>query len=164
MFLWLILIITTSLCVKNKLKSKYSLHVPGCKIFDIIFLTLFLTLCRATSIYFRYWEVVTTDLSDDVIKQYHKLGQHREIILENEFLFIVVSEMILLSLILKFEEYDVLHFFAWLAIAWPANWSMFSVGKIAKCYDHYNKLCKMRAFLTVLYVYRNWLFSIEHFL
>lgn len=42
--------------------------------------------------------------------------------------------------------------FACFAIAWPANWSLFSVGKIAKCYDHYNKLCKMRAFLTVLYL------------
>lgn len=56
---------------------------------------------------------MTTDLSDDVIKQYHKLGQPREIILENEFLFIVVIvEMILLSLIIKFEEYDVLHFYS----------------------------------------------------
>lgn len=55
---------------------------------------------------------MTTDLSDDVIKQDHKLGQPREIILENEFLFIVISEMILLSLIIKFEEYDVLHFYS----------------------------------------------------
>lgn len=54
---------------------------------------------------------MTTDISDDAIKEYHKPGQPREIILENEFLFIVVSEMILLSLILKFEEYDVLHFY-----------------------------------------------------
>lgn len=99
---------------------------------------------------------MTTDLSDDVIKQYHKLGQPREIILENEFLFIVVSEMILLSLIIKFEEYDVLHFYSHdLRLHGQQIEVMFSVGKIAKCYDHYNKLCKMRAFLTVLYVYRN---------
>lgn len=65
----------------------------------IIFLTLSLTLCRTTGIFCRF-------------NIRHKLGQPREIILENEHLFIAVSEMILFLLILEFLKYDVLHFYS----------------------------------------------------
>lgn len=95
MFRWLTLINTTSSCVKNKLDSKYR----TCIMLKILEESFSWQLCRTTGIYCRF-------------NIRHKLGQPREIILENEYLFIAVSKMILFLLILNFLKYDVLHFYS----------------------------------------------------